>query len=227
MDLLAALRYPFSDKQWLGKTTTAMFLLFIPLVGWAILAGYGLRIARIVAKGERRLPLWIRMGRDFSNGLLLSVGMLVYMMPLLLILCMWVVVSWIGGTEIAWIMTCCLGFLVFIYLMVITPLLYSAVAQFAGSYDLTEFFNLSARIQDTTAYAEQAVALVMISIIMWFLMALPLALQFGLLALLFSNPLLGCICLVVIAFPAQYALAILILAGFHITGQWGRLLGVR
>ncbi len=226
MDLLAALRYPFSDKQWLSKTITAMLLLFIPFIGWAILAGYGLRVTRLVARGEQRLPAWSAMGRDFNNGLLLFVGMLVYAMPILLILCMGAVATAIGGSEVAWILLCCLSILIFIYVIIITPLLYSAVAQFAGSRDLTDFFNLPNRIQDTTTYVEQAVALVMLSIIMWFLMVLPLAFQVGLVVTL-SSDLMACICLAIVMFPAQYMLTILLLAGFHITGQWGGLLRVR
>lgn len=227
MNILEALQYLFADQQWKNKLGIATILMYIPIIGWLALLGYGIRIARRVANDDRRLPDWRDFGRDANTGIMVAFGSTVYAAPVFIFLCMTVFVSGLGGNEVTLILSCCLGTMLFVYGVVIAPLSQAALAQYAHHNDVSEFFNLPARIQDATAHSDQAVNLAIQSAGLALLMAVPLGLGMLTLTLLFAQPLLGFCCLLIFLLPAPAALAILFMANFYLVGQWGKIIGAR
>lgn len=227
MNILEALQYPFADKQWKNKLGIATLLMVIPVVGWLALLGYGIRITRRVANDDRRLPDWQDFGRDANTGIMVAFGGSVYAAPVVVFLCMIIFLSGLGGDEVTLILSCCLGSMLLVYGIVITPLSQAAVAQYAHHNDVTEFFNVPARIQDATAHSDQAVNLAAQSAGLGILMAIPLGLGAFTLTLLFAEPLLGLCCFLVFLLPALALMAYLLMANFYLIGQWGKVIGAR
>ncbi len=85
------LRFPFDDKAWVNKALVGGVLGVVGLIVWPLLLplwGYSLRIMRHTAKGEPpSLPEWDDWGQLFLDGLKYIFVSLVYMLPLLLLLC--------------------------------------------------------------------------------------------------------------------------------------------
>ena len=222
-----ALRYPFDDPKWVNKLITATLFLFIPIVGWMILMGYGIRIIRQVSHNRKGLPEWRNVGNDFNTGLLLTVGGLIYGAPILVFAFMGIVVQSLGGGEVTLIFSCCVGVLLLAYLIITTPMFYTAVANFAASNDFSDFFRFPDHINDVTEHSNQAFMLIVLSIVLWLLLAIPLVLGGVLISLLLSNPVLGFVCLMVYFIPAVIDFMVVMFAGFHLTGQWASVIGAK
>lgn len=227
MNLFDALQYPFNDQQWKSKLGIATLLMYIPIVGWLALLGYGVRITRRVANDDNRLPDWQDFGRDANTGLIAALGGTVYAAPVFIFLCIIIFVSGLGGSEVTLILSCCLGTILFAYSVVITPLSQAAFAQYAHNNDISEFFNIPARVQDASAHADLAVNLALQSAGLGLLMAIPLGAGMLTLSLLFAQPLLGLCCFLIFLLPAPAALALLFMANFYLVGQWGKIIGAR
>ncbi len=91
--LLDAFRYPFQAKEWKERLLIAYALRFF---GWLIvplipLFGYLYRIAKgIMASGEGELPAWDDWAGDFERGIRWFVAGLVFLLPGILVLFLWI-----------------------------------------------------------------------------------------------------------------------------------------
>ncbi|MCX7623137.1 MAG: DUF4013 domain-containing protein [Thermomicrobium sp.] len=86
MDLGRAFTYPFQDPQWVKKLAIALVMLIIPIVGWLILFGYMLTIARRVAlQQEPVLPEWDDFGAYLSLGARGALVYVVWILPVLIL----------------------------------------------------------------------------------------------------------------------------------------------
>jgi hypothetical protein len=82
MDIGLAFSYTFRDPQWVKKALIAVVMLIIPIIGWLILYGYVLTIARRVALGiEPSLPEWDDFGAFLSLGFRGAVVGVVWSIP--------------------------------------------------------------------------------------------------------------------------------------------------
>lgn len=87
-DIGRAITYVFQDPQWLKKVLIGGLLVFIPIIGWLIIAGYWLRIIRQVAQGnDVPLPEWNDFGGDLVRGLKGFVVCLVWWLPAVVFSC--------------------------------------------------------------------------------------------------------------------------------------------
>jgi hypothetical protein len=67
IDLGAALRYPFQDSGWFGKSALVGLILFIPIVGYLVMLGWMQRIYEGAKRGDTILPS-MDFGEDLSRG---------------------------------------------------------------------------------------------------------------------------------------------------------------
>lgn len=82
MDIGRAITYIFEDPNWLKKVLIGGLLMIIPIIGWAIVTGYSLRIVRNVIEGrDTPLPEWSDFGGDFIRGLKGFVVWFVWSLP--------------------------------------------------------------------------------------------------------------------------------------------------
>lgn len=142
MDFGKAFTFFTQDSEWITKFAIgALVVLIAPLllgIPFIILVGYQLAQTRLVMEGETdRLPGWDNIGQLFMDGLNLTIAMLVYSSPALLLLCVGFGVTLLpalGGsdemvTALAgisagiWILMACLIVLVSLAVAFVTPAL--------------------------------------------------------------------------------------------------------
>lgn len=91
--------YPFRDEKWQSKLIIGSALGLVGAFIWPLLLpliGYGLRIMRRTQEeGQPSLPEWDEWGQLFGDGLRYVVVWLVYMLPVLVLLCC-AVSAWVG-----------------------------------------------------------------------------------------------------------------------------------
>ncbi|MCS6802567.1 MAG: DUF4013 domain-containing protein [Chloroflexota bacterium] len=103
MNIGKAFSYVFEDPQWLQKVLVgALFqLLSLVLIGIPFVLGYNVEIIRNVHRGNPNpLPEWTNLGEKFTEGLKLFVVFVVWALPLIVLYCCQIVVSF-GVTGVA------------------------------------------------------------------------------------------------------------------------------
>lgn len=70
MNIGRAFGFVFQDPRWFSKLAVAALMLLVPVIGWILLWGYGLRIIRaVVAQTDVPLPEWNNWSELFADGL--------------------------------------------------------------------------------------------------------------------------------------------------------------
>jgi hypothetical protein len=113
----------FKQPGGVGKLVVAGLLLFIPILGWALVAGYMVRTLREVALGHDQLPAWDTLGDYLVKGLLVWVGGFIYQVP-------GIALGQVDG-----------GGLSFLWSLVVWFVLPAAVTHFALTDDFGAFFQ--------------------------------------------------------------------------------------
>jgi len=202
INLGKALNFPFSDKDWVSKIVLAIVMLFIPFLGWAILAGYFVRTIKNVMTGNELLPEWDDWGGDLGRGFMAIIGYLIYYAPLILLGCC---SSAIADDNAAF---GCGSIVNLLYGVAIAPFLFSAMARFAMTEKFDVFLDISGRFADFNNHTDEATSLWVnvfaLNVIMFF--AVPIG-------------------LVLCCIPGLVAIAANVAITAHLVGQWGRIIG--
>ena len=86
MDIQKSFSFQFEDQDWINKLGLGTLISLVPLLNFAW-SGYMVDIVRNVIDGSARpLPNWDDLGKKFTDGLLLALASLIYMLPVLLLL---------------------------------------------------------------------------------------------------------------------------------------------
>jgi hypothetical protein len=204
INVMDAILFPFEDRDWITKLAIALVLIFIPVIGWLILLGYGVRVVRYVLTDEEGLPEFDDWEGDLARGLAMAIGTIIYHLP-----------SWIVSGiftrlgEGFCVFQCVGGLFEFAYSLVVTPLLMSAVARYSLREDLDAFLDFRGRWDDLTRHVDQA-------IILWLNMFVLLII------LAFALPIGLVMCVV----PGLLVIAGMFFVMGHLTAQWGEVIGV-
>src|SRR5665648_965546 len=81
MDVGRSFTYMLQQPGGLVMLIIGGLLMFVPIIGWAFVAGYIIRTMRQVAAGSDSLPEWTDWGQLLVSGLLVWVGSLIYEIP--------------------------------------------------------------------------------------------------------------------------------------------------
>jgi hypothetical protein len=121
MDLGKSFSYVFEDPNWVAKIVIGGIIAIIPVLGWLLIMGYMVAVARNVIRGNPQpLPEWSDFGQMIVDGLYGIVIGFVYVLPIIIVACVFVgpvsVLSDNGdmgvlGTTI----TCCFSIFAIIY----------------------------------------------------------------------------------------------------------------
>ncbi len=83
MEVGRAVSFIFQDPSWIKKVLIAGVLVFIPIIGWLLIAGYVLRLIHNVIVGSPSpLPEWDNWGGDLAGGLKVLVVTIIWGIPL-------------------------------------------------------------------------------------------------------------------------------------------------
>jgi len=237
IDLARAIKYPFKGTNALTKTFVgALLYVFWPmfLLTGMILLGYQVRIIRDVIHGrDESLPEWDNMGRDFTDGLKVFLGSVLYYLPAIVFGAagasrIWALLNDMlsnlnvtnlvlggqtKGIERSDIGVICLLFtLAMLWLVISAPLIMTALARYAETEEFSAFTNLTRNARDVWAQRSTA------SMLMLNLFALGVVTQ----AISAVVSLLGIGCII-----SMYLQYIQFVAVCHLGGQWGAVLKER
>jgi hypothetical protein len=88
MDIGRAFSYVTEDESWISKILIGGLIALIPVVGWLVVLGWVVQIARNVMQGVAKpIPDWSDFGEKLSIGFGAFVVQFVYSLPLLVVYC--------------------------------------------------------------------------------------------------------------------------------------------
>jgi hypothetical protein len=227
MDFGRAITYITEDERWLtkigigGLLMLATIFLIFPII-WLI--GYQIAIMRnVIAGKERPLPEWEDWGQLFMDGLMVTIALIVYTLPLTILLCIGIasvflpIMGAAGSEELiavmgtmtaaVWIVVGCLSVLLILGLMFVSPAVY---VQYAITSDLKACF----RFGEVFAIARDHLVNILITI------AANIGANFVLQAA--AGALAATVCGIVLALPLGFVGPVWIMAMLaHFYGQIG------
>ena len=160
MDINKAFRFVFDDKQWISKLLIGVLMtvtgfLIVPAL---ILQGYLVKIVRQVMDGQdNELPEWSDYGNLLRDGFYLTVGQLIWFLPLILLLLIVGVTtggfsSMVQGSDASaliatggGLLMLCLGLLLVVAALFLTPALliqYAIKGEFGALFRFGEIRDL-------------------------------------------------------------------------------------
>jgi hypothetical protein len=87
MNIEKSFTFQFEDKDWLSKLGLGAVILLVPVLNFAW-TGYTVQVVRNVMAGvQPPMPTWDDLGKKFMDGLMLTLAWLVYMLPLMVVIC--------------------------------------------------------------------------------------------------------------------------------------------
>lgn len=88
MDIEKSFKYPFDDRDWVGKLGLGAVIGIVPILNFAWY-GYMVEIIRNVMDDVLQpLPTWDDLGKKFSDGLILFAASFIYTLPITILLCL-------------------------------------------------------------------------------------------------------------------------------------------
>jgi hypothetical protein len=144
MEFGKAFSFAFEDPDWLKKLGIGALLMIIPIIGWMVVAGWGLEITkRVIQHDPQPLPDWSDFGGHLIKGLQVFVIGFVYSLPTILINACQQGITIFGQqgnnssdqtvTSIVTVVAICFGCVSFIYSIFLGFILPAALANFAAS----------------------------------------------------------------------------------------------
>ncbi len=144
MDIGKSFSFVFQDPNWVGKIIIGGLISLIPVVGWLLVIGYMIAIARNVINGDPQpLPEWSDFGQILVDGIYGFVIAFVYSLPIIVVACFfWMPASLItsegGDAEALFsLLSCCFSLFVFLYAVFVGWFFIpAALGRFAKTQDL-------------------------------------------------------------------------------------------
>ena len=170
MDVGKSFTYVFEDEQWVSKVLMgALFsVLSFALIGIPFIVGYTVELVANVRKGEEKpLPAWDNLGKIFRDGLLLIIGFLIYLLPIWILTCPFIVLtsSFDGSSAEASNFITVIGFtcLVTIWGLVVAILSPAIYIRFAETRELGAIFRFGDILDFTKRNLGQVIVAVLLA----------------------------------------------------------------
>ncbi len=159
MDIGKSLAYAFEDDRWLNKLGIGALVSLVPILNFAWV-GYYIDIMRNVLDGQTApLPEWHDLGKNFKDGLLVTIAAFLYTLPGLLFLILPIGIMVIpaliqdsdiqGGiaavtTLTGLVLICCVGlyFLLFSFVFPAVQLRFAQIGTFRSCFDFREVIKM-------------------------------------------------------------------------------------
>jgi hypothetical protein len=155
MDIGKSFTYVFEDPKWMMKVLIGGIVLLIPIVNFAVY-GFMLTTLKNVADGQANpLPEWSDFGAHFMKGLYAAVGVIVYLLPGIVVICcaqvltigLSTVAGAAGGNDAGGAVAGIVGFLglclmcvAYLYIFVAALTMYAPLTRFAMSANQLSLF---------------------------------------------------------------------------------------
>ncbi len=149
MDVGRSFTYMLQQPGGIGKLVVGGVLMFIPVIGWMIVAGYMIRTLRQVSAGVETLPEWTDWGQLLVTGLLVWAGSFIYEIPGMIIGRFGV-----GGTLLS-----------SLWSLVVFIVLPAALIRFAATDNFGAFFDFSEIIAFIQANSSNYILAVVLALV--------------------------------------------------------------
>jgi hypothetical protein len=178
VDFGKAFSYVFEDPKWAGKIIIGGILALIPLIGWFLVMGYMIAIARNVIKGNPQpLPDWSDFGRIFVDGIYGLVIGFVYVLPIIVLACVVMVPASLiaspdngDGGILFTLATCCFSAFTLIYSILVGWLFIpAALGRYADTDDLSSALRFGEILDISRANPVAFLMALLISVVAGFL----------------------------------------------------------
>lgn len=145
MSLGRGLRYIFADPNWIVKVLIGSLLTLVPILNFAA-TGYMFEVVREVAAGrDTPLPEWNNFGDKLLRGFIGAVIGFLWTLPVLILACPMGIIAGVSGSNApdgtpstsASLAIGCLGILVLMVSLALTPLALAAQARYAVTNDFS------------------------------------------------------------------------------------------
>jgi hypothetical protein len=152
MNFGQAFTFVFEDPDWVKKVLIPALISIIPIIGQIFLVGWSIDVTRRVIQGNPRPLPDLDFGRQFVDGLKVTVIGLVYSIPIILFIIPIIIVSATVGNQnldsntvgpLVSIVSICCGGLIFIYSILLAFVLPAAFGNFAATDRLGAAFNFN------------------------------------------------------------------------------------
>ncbi|NJL03736.1 MAG: DUF4013 domain-containing protein [Chloroflexaceae bacterium] len=159
IDIGEAFGFAFKDDKWIVKILVGGLLLFVPIIGTFMASGYTAATARhVVDRHPSPLPEWDNFGDLLKRGFFYLVIGLVYALPILLPMFLFLCVLFplgaaagdsdtAAGAGLIGLMTLCLIPLVLIFTIVASLFSYAALVRYVQSDKLGDAFQFGGVIE--------------------------------------------------------------------------------
>ncbi len=97
MDIGKAFTFVTEDENWIMKLIIGGIIMLIPIVNFAGFGYVAEVVRRVMNDDPDVLPEWGDFGQFFADGLKLFVGFLIYSLPMLLVMCVFLVIGMATG----------------------------------------------------------------------------------------------------------------------------------
>lgn len=169
MDIVRAIKFPLDDRDWLVKVLIGTALsTIIPFFA----VGYQVRVARRLIRDARDpLPPNNEIGQTLVDGLMATLALLIYFLPIILIVCLFAVPSLaIGDNDIGFFLACvsmaCVILFALLYAIPAGGMYWMGVIRYAETGDFMEFFRIMALWGDMMLYFRRVMSLWLYSVVL-------------------------------------------------------------
>lgn len=160
MDIGRAFRYITEDPEWGTKLVILVVMACIPIFGTAVLLGWVIELVRNMRAGEPHpMPRWMDLGTKFTEGIMVVIAAIVYNIPTFALSCCFSILGGLlgsgsnGGGGLATVVVCCTTPLLFIYSLLVWPLLAVGTIRYSEtkqSGDLFKFSEIWATVRENS-----------------------------------------------------------------------------
>jgi hypothetical protein len=147
IDISRAIKAPFADKEWVGKTLLGIVWTLL-VVTLPAVAGAQVEYIRRTASGNEELPDWSDFGEKWISGILVGVAGFIYFLPLIVVAIAMLVptalVLWAGDEKAAPFGALVVGLFIagaLLYAVVVTLFFYAALTHYAVTGRFGAFFE--------------------------------------------------------------------------------------
>jgi hypothetical protein len=159
VDFGRAYTFMTSDPRWISKILIAAAVSLVPILNFAVY-GYALDVLkRVYQSADLPMPEWDDFGDYFVRGLLVALGVFIWQLPILLLICPVIIAGTVTDSTFVWV----LGFACLLPIVIVFSAIVGQVV--AARYALKSDFSVMFEFSEIIDEARRGAGLLMLCIL--------------------------------------------------------------
>lgn len=177
MDFTKALTFSFDDEDWITKYVIGSLMMLVGMIIFVIPAGYQVRVARnVIRQKPNPLPSGSELGEVVADGLMATIAILIYALPVIIMACMLGFMGGIlGDSDLGGILfscfACCLSVFMIIFGLAAAAFYWVGVIRYAETGNFSEFLKFGSLWEDIRGNMGTLLGLLLFTFIFGLIMA--------------------------------------------------------